>query len=362
MTRGKSLSEDIRNSIISAHKRGLSGHKIAKNLSIPQGTVRNIISQFKKTGHIKIKVKSGRISKITKRDHRALRALIKHDRRISSRELASKWADAIGRPISKDTCLRNIKKLGYGFYKVGLNKADNFTLSNNANFWLLQAKEKPLLSLKQKRARLLWVKEHQNWSERQWNSIIWSDESKFEVCVGDPRSRIMRLPEEAFHKDCLKRRVKFPASVMVWGCMSSQGVGRLCFINGTVNAARYQTILQEELLPSIGNLQLQGGEFIFQQDGAACHTAKTVTAWLQEMNIPVLPWPSNSPDLSPIETLWHEMKKALRTTPVRTVPELKSKLTEIWGNFKPEFCQKLVGTMPKRIQAVLKRKGDCTQW
>lgn len=122
MVRGKSLSCDMRNSIVAAHESGLSGHKIAKNLSIPQGTVRNIISQFKKTGNIQTKVKTGRASKITKRDERALRTLIKQDRRASSRELAVKWADAIGRPISKDTCLRRMKKMGYGFYKVSFYK------------------------------------------------------------------------------------------------------------------------------------------------------------------------------------------------------------------------------------------------
>lgn len=198
--------------------------------------------------------------------------------------------------------------------------------------------------------------------QRQWDSVIWSDESKFEVCVGDSRSRIIRMPGEEYHTDCLKKKVKFPASVMVWGCMSSQGVGRLLFIDGTVNAAKYKIILQEQLLPSIEMIQLPEGGFIFQQDGAACHTANTVKSWFEEMNIPVLKWPSSSPDLSPIETLWHQMKKVLRTSPVRTIPELKQKLQEIWNNFQPEYCKSLVDTMPKRIDAVLKQKGGCTQW
>lgn len=118
MVRGKPLSYDLRNSIVAAHTNGLSGHTIARNFSIPQGTVRNIILQFNNTGNIDTKVRTGRISKITNRDKRALRILIKQDRRASSRELGLKWADAIGRPVSKDTCLRSMKKMGYGFYKV----------------------------------------------------------------------------------------------------------------------------------------------------------------------------------------------------------------------------------------------------
>lgn len=144
--------------------------------------------------------------------------------------------------------------------------------------------------------------------------------------------------------------------------MSSQGVGRLRIIDGTVNAEAYRTILEHELLPSITHLQLPGGEYCFQQDGAPCHTAKKITTWFEDNNIPVIKWPSSSPDLSPIETLWHHMKKQLRTSPVRTVGDLKLKLQSIWDNFTPEFCRSLVATMPRRIKAVLQRKGDCTQW
>ena len=118
MVRGKALSNDIRNSIVAAHKNGVSGHKIAKNLNIPQGTVRNIITLFKQNGNIQTKVKTGRRCKISERDERALRAIIKQDRRAASKEIAVKWSHAIGRRVSKDTCLRKIKKLGYGFYKV----------------------------------------------------------------------------------------------------------------------------------------------------------------------------------------------------------------------------------------------------
>lgn len=202
----------------------------------------------------------------------------------------------------------------------------------------------------------------QNWSQNQFNSIIWSDESKFEVSIGDPRSRVLRLPSEAFNKDCLKRTVKFPASVMIWGCMSTQGVGKMCFIDGIVNAQRYKYILEEQLLPSIEDLKCDDGSFIFQQDGAACHTAKIVKTWFANNEIPVLKWPSSSPDLSPIETLWHEMKKELRSSPVSSIGELKEKITLIWQNFTPDFCKKLVLTMPQRLEAVIKQKGDITQW
>lgn len=196
----------------------------------------------------------------------------------------------------------------------------------------------------------------------QWRSIIWSDESRFELCIGDSRSRVLRRPAEAFHSDCLRRKTKFTASVMVWGCMSAQGVGNLCFINGTVNANKYQDILDQDLLPSVPRLQTSDGNFTFQQDGASCHTAKRITSWLREHHVPVLKWSANNPDLSPIETLWGKMKKALRTNPAKNLNDLREKIQSVWDNITPEECSSLVETLPSRINAVIKNKGDATQW
>lgn len=111
--------------------------------------------------------------------------------------------------------------------------------------------------------------------------------------------------------------------------MSSQVTGLLHMIDGTVNADRYIEILQDKLVPSTPNLRTADGDFIFQQDEATCHTAKKVKTWMTQNNIPLLPWPTSSPDMSPIETLWGVMKKELRKNPAKTVNELKTKIQGI---------------------------------
>lgn len=89
------------------------------------------------------------------------------------------------------------------------------------------------------------------------------------MSVSNERGRIIQMKSETFHPDCRKITVKFAAGLMVWGCILSQGVGNLFFTDGTVNAAKYQQILANELL-SIQYLQ-PDGDFIFQQDEASCH-------------------------------------------------------------------------------------------
>lgn len=219
-----------------------------------------------------------------------------------------------------------------------------------------------MLTEKQKRNRLIWAKSKLSWTFKDWSTIIFSDESKFDVCVGDCRKRIIRTKDEAFYKDCLKRTVKFPKGLMVWGCVSAEGVGKLQYVDGIINAVKYQGILENNLLPTITELKSKHPDmnFIFQQDGAACHTAKTTKKWFGENDILLLSWPSNSPDLNIIENVWHKIKAELRNDPQRTMPALKEKIAQIWSKISPDYCKKLISSMPDRIRAVIKAKGDVT--
>ncbi len=97
-----------------------------------------------------------------------------------------------------------------------------------------------------------------------------------------------------------KSSVKFPQSVMIWGAMSSAGVGPLCFLKTNVTAPVYQEILEHFMLPSADQL-FKDADFIFKQDLAPAHTAKSTKSWLNDHGVGVLDWSANSPDLNPIE-------------------------------------------------------------
>ncbi len=77
--------------------------------------------------------------------------------------------------------------------------------------------------------RLTWAKEKKNWTVAQWSKVLFSDESKFCISFENQGPRVWRKDGEAHSPSCLKSSVKFPQSVMIWGAMSSAGVGPLCF-------------------------------------------------------------------------------------------------------------------------------------
>ncbi len=79
--------------------------------------------------------------------------------------------------------------------------------------------------------------------------------------------------------------------------MSSAGVGPLCFFKTNVTAPVYQEILEHFMLPSADQL-FKDADFIFQQDLAPAHTAKSTKSCLNDHGVGVLDWPANSPDLN----------------------------------------------------------------
>ncbi len=85
---------------------------------------------------------------------------------------------------------------------------------------------------------------------------------------------------------------------MIWGAMSSAGVSPLCFLKTNVTAPIYQETLEHFMLPSSDQL-FKDADFLFQQDLAPDHTAKSTKRWLNDHGVGVLVRPANSPDLNP---------------------------------------------------------------
>jgi len=92
------------------------------------------------------------------------------------------------------------------------------------------------------------------------------------------------------------------------------------------------------------------------------HTAKATLEWLRNKNIIIIEWSIQSPDLNPIENLWHDLKFAVHQRPPRSLTELEQFCSEEWASISQSMCVKLVDTYPNRLTAVIAVKGTSTKY
>ncbi len=180
--------------------------------------------------------------------------------------------------------------------------------------------------------RLTWVEEKKNWTVVQWSKVLFSDESKFCISFGNQGPRVWRKGGEAHSPSFLKSSVKFPQSVMIWGAMSSAGVGPLCFLKTNVTAPVYQEIVEHFMLPS-------SDQFL-----------KILISFSSR---------TTCPHCQKHQKL---VKKKMRNKRPKNADELKAAVKETWASIPPQQCHKLITSMPRRIEAVIKAKGAPTKY
>ncbi|CAJ0928417.1 unnamed protein product [Ranitomeya imitator] len=108
-----------------------------------------------------------------------------------------------------------------------------------------------------------------------------------------------------------------------------------------MDSTAYLEILGKNLRSSIKDLKM-GHNFIFQQDNDPKHTAKKTKAWFKRQKIKVLQWPSQSPDLNPIENLWKELKIKVHMRHPKNLDNLEKICMEEWAKITPETCAGLI--------------------
>ncbi|KAI4898107.1 hypothetical protein NFI96_015371 [Prochilodus magdalenae] len=111
--------------------------------------------------------------------------------------------------------------------------------------------------------------------------------------------------------------------------------GLLHRITGKMDGAMYRTILRDNLLPSARDLKMGRG-WVFQHDNDPKHTAKATKDWLKKNHIKVMEWPSQSPDLNPIENLWRELKVRVAKRQPTNLHDLERICKEEWAKIPPD--------------------------
>ena len=120
-----------------------------------------------------------------------------------------------------------------------------------------------------------------------------------------------------------------------------------------MDSKKYCTLVEEGLVPYYDVVE------IYQQDGASCHTSKETKKFLDKKRIKTVAWPSKSPDLNPIENVCGWMVKDLYfgKPAYKNVDVLKDAVFDSWRRIPDSLIDKLIDSMPRRMQKVIEMKG-----
>ncbi|UYV67056.1 hypothetical protein LAZ67_4003775 [Cordylochernes scorpioides] len=175
-------------------------------------------------------------------------------------------------------------------------------------------------------------------------------ESRFCLSSDSRRVRVWRRRGERSNPAAIVERPTVrQRGIMVWGAIAYDSRSPLLRIQGTMTAQRYvDDVLRPVTLP-----YLQGvPNALYQQDNARPHTARISQQALQDVQM--LPWPSYSPDLSPIEHVWDIIGRRLHALPQpRSEDELWQMVEREWRVIPQDAIRTLIDSLPRRVAACI---------
>lgn len=227
-------SESQRRAVLEMYERGNSYGQISTILGIPRSTSSDIVRRFRERESPIDKTSPGRPRILDERDDRDIVRRL-NDPNTSTAAAIGRVLRSEGLRLSDDTVKRSLRRQGL--------RACVKT-------------KKPLLTKKHRARRLQWAKKckHADWEF--WAHVIFSDESKFNLFGSDGRQYCWRKSGEHLLDQHVQSTIKHGGgNIMVWGCMSWEGVGKLYLIEGKMDKYVYRNILETELM---GTIEMQG--------------------------------------------------------------------------------------------------------
>ncbi|GFV34253.1 transposable element Tcb2 transposase [Trichonephila clavipes] len=167
------------------------------------------------------------------------------------------------------------------------------------------------LTPEHRQLRLQWCQARSMWNVTDWQKVVFSDESRFVLGTDDNRVRVWKRPGERYNSP--------------------------------------YTVLRH-------TARTAGA--IFQQDNARPHTARVAQDFLRHFQ--TLPWPVCSPDLSPVEHVWDELKRQVPSC--HFVHDLELAVQDLWAHLPQDNIRCLINSMPDRVETCIAAGGGPTRY
>lgn len=340
------ISEDTRQNIIGDLQAGYSIRQVAYRTNVGRTTVNKVAAEHLPN---RKKPKGGKPLKLKEADKRYCVRQITRGGQGNAISVQKQLSFDFGLSVSPQTVRRALKAEGLGS---------------------MEKETKPNLNAKNIRERLAWAKKYEDYTIADWRRVIWSDETKINRFCSDGRTWAWIRDNEPLQDRLIKQTKKHGGgSIMIWSCISCIGVGWMCKIDSIMDKELYGTILRDELRKTVKlvcqETGLRTNQIIFQQDNDPKHTSGTVKDYLKKQKFVVMDWPSQSPDLNPIEHMWALVKRRLNDydTPPSGMQELFERVTDVWYHkITKEECLNVIDSMPLRCDAAIKAKGRWTDY
>ncbi len=329
MAKTKELSKDVRDKIVDLHKAGMGYKTIAKQLGEKVTTVGVIIRKWKKHKITLNLPRSGAPCKISPRGVSMIMRTVRNQPRTI-------WEDLVNDLKAAGTIITK-KTIGNTLRHEGLKVPVRYPCSRKHMY-------RPVWSLPMN----IWmIQRRTGWK-----------------CCGQMRPKSSSLASTQLAVFGGGRML--PMTPRTPSPPSNMEVETLCFggvfllrgqDNCTASKGRWTGLC------TVRARALKTGRgWVFQHDNDPKHTAKATKVWLKKKHIKVLEWPSQSPDLNPIENLWRELKVRVVKHQPRNLNDLERICKEEWDKIPPEMCANLVANYKKRLTSVIANKGFATKY